>query len=114
MKAVIVTIALSLLLPWAEAAAADRAASPSAEKSASKARKGSGTRMTIPVEGVTCESCAKRLSAMLQKLDGVKSVTVSVAHKQAVIEFEPTKFTAARAVELINDIGFTAGTPVEG
>lgn len=112
MKAVIVTIALSLLLPCAEAAAADRAASPSAVNSAATARK--GTRMTIPVEGVTCESCAKRLSAMLQKLDGVKSVTVSVAHKQAVIEFEPTKFTAARAVELINDIGFTAGTPVEG
>ncbi len=44
-------------------------------------------RLELPVEGMTCASCANRIERRLNKLDGV-TATVNYATEKAAVEFE--------------------------
>ena len=39
----------------------------------------SGTKASFNVDGMTCQSCVKNIERNVGKMDGVKTVTVSVA-----------------------------------
>ena len=60
------------------------------------------------VEGVACESCAKRLRAGLMKVDGVKSVSVDVAAKRVAVDYDAATTDAQRIRAAIEALGFTA------
>lgn len=60
------------------------------------------------VEGVACESCAKRLRAGLMKADGIKSVSVDVAAKHVTVDYDAATTDAQRIRAAIEALGFTA------
>jgi len=64
----------------------------------------------ISVEGMTCQSCVKVITAKLQEVEGVMQAEVSLEEKQAYVEFDPGQTTAESLVKVINGMGtkFTA------
>jgi len=64
----------------------------------------------ISVEGMTCQSCVKVITAKLQEVEGVMQAEVSLEEKQAHVEFDPGQTTAESLVKVINGMGtkFTA------
>ena len=49
---------------------------------------GAPTRIDLPVEGMSCASCASRIERKLNRLDGVHA-TVNYATERATVEFDP-------------------------
>jgi Cu+-exporting ATPase len=69
-------------------------------------------RVDLPVEGMTCASCATRIGRGLAKLDGVETADVNLATKKATVVFDP------RAVHLddlrakVESLGYSVPSPV--
>ncbi len=64
----------------------------------------------LPIEGMSCASCASRIERTLNRLDGV-SASVNYATEQALVEFDPATVTPAALVEAIEDVGYSARLP---
>jgi copper chaperone len=62
--------------------------------------------VTIPIEGMTCGGCVKSVTGVLQKIDGVKSVSVSLEKKQADVQYEESKTSLAALKQAIEDAGY--------
>lgn len=41
------------------------------------------------VEGMTCKHCVATVKELLQEIDGVEQVTVSLENKEAIVKGEP-------------------------
>lgn len=65
-------------------------------------------RVKIAVEGMHCESCASGIKAMLKRTPGVISAEVSFEQKEAVVEYDSSRTSAAKVVEAINNLGYKA------
>ncbi|MDQ0256200.1 Cu+-exporting ATPase [Evansella vedderi] len=60
------------------------------------------------VNGMTCASCVRRVEKVVQKLDGIYSVSVNLATNQAQVQFDPSLVKDKDIIEKINKIGFEA------
>lgn len=49
------------------------------------------SEVTLPVEGMTCASCAARIEKVLGRVDGVSEARVSFASEEARVAFDPAK-----------------------
>jgi copper chaperone len=65
--------------------------------------------ITIPIEGMTCGGCVKSVTGVLQKIDGVKNVNVSLEKKLAEIQFDETKTSSSAFKQAIEDAGYEVG-----
>ena len=63
------------------------------------------TRITVPVEGMTCASCSGRLERVLSKLDGVEAASVNLATERATVELREGSAPKV-IVEAISAAGF--------
>jgi len=52
---------------------------------------GEGERVDMPIEGMTCASCAQANQKALEKLDGVISANVNLTTEKATINYIPGK-----------------------
>ncbi len=68
----------------------------------------------IPVEGMSCGSCAARIKKNLVAIDGVLAASVSFDEKSAIVQYDGAKLAPNRLVSAISGLGFKAGTPIEG
>ncbi len=68
----------------------------------------------IPVEGMSCGSCAARIKKNLVGIDGVLAASVSFDEKSAVVQYDARKLEPNRLASAITGLGFKAGTPIEG
>ncbi len=64
-------------------------------------------KVTIPVEGMSCQHCVNSVTEALARLSGVKEVKVDLKGGLAVISGENLDSGALR--NAIEEIGFTAG-----
>lgn len=69
--------------------------------------------VTIPVDGMACDSCAARIRKNLAGIDGVATATVSFDERRAVIQYDARKLEPKRLAAAINGLGFKAGAPVD-
>ena len=53
-------------------------------------------RVELPIEGMTCASCAGRVEKSLNKLEGVEA-TVNFATERATVEFDPERVAPGAA-----------------
>lgn len=109
--------ALFLLL-LAAACSGDSEASPPSQgsvakraSSAAEATRAKGeattTVVTLNVEGMTCEACEGAIRKAVEKIDGVRSCTVSHKEKVARIELEPgKKVDESLLAKAITDLGY--------
>jgi Cu+-exporting ATPase len=66
----------------------------------------SGTRLSLPVEGMTCASCVGRVERALKAVPGVQTAAVNLATERADITFTGLA-VAQEAVRAIKSAGYT-------
>ena len=62
--------------------------------------------ITIKVNGMTCSGCVASVTRVLEEIDGVGKVDVSLDRKQATIDYEPGRVNPARLRSAIEDAGY--------
>ncbi len=67
-------------------------------------------RLELPIEGMTCASCATRVERKLNQLDGVHA-TVNYATERAAVDFDPSTVTEQQLVEAVAAAGYAARRP---
>jgi Cu+-exporting ATPase len=96
--------------PAPEAAAA-RPAAIETKAGAAAETKSKGERIDLPVTGMTCAACARRIERGLSRQPGVARAAVNFATARATVEYDPAVTDCGRLVETIRETGYdTAGT----
>ncbi|HEU5062010.1 MAG TPA: heavy metal translocating P-type ATPase [Solirubrobacterales bacterium] len=70
-------------------------------------------RLELPIEGMTCSSCAGRIEKSLNKLEGVEA-TVNFATERATVEFDPERVAPEELVGAVEGVGYSASLPAAG
>ena len=65
-------------------------------------------RVVIPVEGMSCATCEVAVRNALKRVNGIASAHVSVATKNATIDYDPAKTNPDELVASINTTGYRA------
>ena len=73
--------------------------------------KPASAEITLPVTGMTCAACVRRVEKGLGSLSGVQSAQVNFATSQAAVEYDPAMVDAERMVEKVREIGYDATVP---
>jgi Cu+-exporting ATPase len=60
---------------------------------ASPATGGATREVTLPIRGMTCASCVRRVEKALLKVEGVRAATVNLATEKASVAFDPARAT---------------------
>ncbi|KAJ1770063.1 Cu(2+)-transporting P-type ATPase [Coemansia sp. RSA 1813] len=60
------------------------------------------------VQGMTCQSCVRSIEAVLQDVEGVQSVSVSLEENSAAVAYDPQEVSAQDITEAIEGCGFDA------
>ncbi|HWH05720.1 MAG TPA: heavy metal translocating P-type ATPase [Gaiellaceae bacterium] len=68
------------------------------------------TRLELPIEGMTCASCAARIEKRLNKLDGVEA-SVNYATEAAAVTYDPAVVDPAQLVAAVEAAGYHAALP---
>ncbi|MDR2729203.1 MAG: cation transporter, partial [Chitinispirillales bacterium] len=66
------------------------------------------SNITIPIGGMHCAACARRVEKAIGSLDGVVKASVNIATEKATVSYEPQKIRQSDIRELIEKIGFKA------
>lgn len=61
--------------------------------------------ITLPIEGMTCASCVRRVEKALSKVEGVTAATVNLANESARVEFA-TPATPSVLIAQVEDAGY--------
>jgi P-type Cu+ transporter len=72
-----------------------------------------GEALTIPVSGMTCGACSKKVTEALTALEGCSSVGVCHKSGKATVVIDSSKTSEAKVVEAIKASGFKAGAEVK-
>src|ERR1700755_2927121 len=67
-------------------------------------------RLELPVEGMSCASCAGRIERRLNGLDGVHA-TVNFATESAAVDFDPGRAEPRLILRTIEETGYRARLP---
>ncbi len=70
------------------------------------------SRIELPIEGMTCASCAARIEKKLNRLDGVEA-TVNYATDSATVRFDAATVAPEALVAAIESAGYHAALPDE-
>jgi Cu+-exporting ATPase len=65
-------------------------------------------RIDIPVTGMTCASCVRRVEQALAKKEGVAEVSVNFAAERASVAYEPAATSPEELIGAIRDAGYDA------
>ena len=68
-------------------------------------------RADLPIEGMTCASCASRIEKRLGKQSGVESASVNFATKIATVKYDPAATEPEKLAKAVDDIGYKAVVP---
>ncbi|HEV2771009.1 MAG TPA: heavy metal translocating P-type ATPase, partial [Solirubrobacteraceae bacterium] len=67
-------------------------------------------RLELPVQGMTCASCASRIERKLNKLEGV-TARVNYATEKAAVEFDPGRISTEDLLGTVEAAGYQATLP---
>jgi Cu+-exporting ATPase len=63
-------------------------------------------RISLPVTGMTCAACARRVEKALSGTDGVRAANVNFATEKATVEYDPASVGLGRLVGAVEDAGY--------
>jgi copper chaperone len=107
-------LALALAFLGVAGCAGTKAAAPSAAPvtAAAPTTVGAATaKVSIPVEGMTCGCCVRRVTEALEAVSGVSAAEVLLAEKRAVVSYDPARVQPAALVDAIRASGYDPGAP---
>ena len=68
-------------------------------------------RIDLPVTGMSCAACARRVETALARAPGVRRAGVNLATSKATVEYDPAQAGVRDFVRVVRDAGYgTAGT----
>ncbi len=67
---------------------------------------GKSSIVTLPIDGMSCSSCASSVENALKQTDGVKKAVVNFATEKATIEFDPVELDKSTLVKIIEGTGY--------
>src|ERR671927_817545 len=67
--------------------------------------------VTLPVSGMTCASCVRRIEKALNRVDGVAEASVNLATEKARVVYDPAVASPARLRGAVEKAGYKAGQP---
>ena len=70
-------------------------------------------KLQLKVGGMHCSLCTDSIRRSVGRLDGVQSVQVSIAHEEALIEYDPRRVDPLTVREALEDIGYVVREPDE-
>jgi Cu+-exporting ATPase len=66
-------------------------------------------RVTLPIEGMSCASCAATVQEALGGAPGVSGASVNYATAKAAVEYEDTQTAVGRLAQAVRDAGYQCG-----
>src|SRR5256885_16406418 len=69
----------------------------------------SKTRIVLPIEGMTCASCAATVQEALAGASGVTSAGVNFATNKAAIEYDAAQTNVGQLIKTVRDAGYNCG-----
>jgi Cu+-exporting ATPase len=63
--------------------------------------------ITIPIEGMTCASCAVNIEKAINKLNGINKVNVNITTEKATISYDSTQIRISEIKQAIKKSGYT-------
>ncbi|OIP40091.1 MAG: copper-translocating P-type ATPase [Deltaproteobacteria bacterium CG2_30_63_29] len=66
----------------------------------------SSITVSMPIQGMTCATCATRIERVVKRLDGVSEASVNLATERAQISFDSATLSPAAIAEAITKAGF--------
>jgi Cu+-exporting ATPase len=75
--------------------------------------------ITLPIEGMTCASCVRRVEKALAKVEGVHEASVNLAVQRATVKYDPASATIAALKSAVEHAGYTVPSeeailPIDG
>ena len=70
-------------------------------------------KVTLNLQGMSCASCAANIERILNKTDGVISVSVNFPLEKAVVEFDSSRISVREIVAAVQGIGYGASVKTE-
>jgi Cu+-exporting ATPase len=71
----------------------------------------SSERVDLPITGMTCAACARRIERKLSRAQGVSRAGVNFATSRATVEYDPAATGVRELMETVRDAGYgTTGT----
>lgn len=67
--------------------------------------------LTLPIEGMTCASCVRRVEKALSAVPGVSNANVNLATENASVEFDPAVVTLIQLDEAVERAGYHVAKP---
>jgi Cu+-exporting ATPase len=68
-------------------------------------------RVDLPIQGMSCAACARRIELGLSKTPGVRKASVNFATARATVEYDPHDTGVRQLIDRIRDVGYeTAAT----
>jgi Cu+-exporting ATPase len=64
------------------------------------------SRVDLPIEGMTCASCATRIGRGLGRLEGVEQADVNLAAHRATVIYDPAEIGVAELRAKVEDLGY--------
>ena len=68
-------------------------------------------KVTMPVKGMTCASCAARIEKGVSEMQGVEEVAVNLATDSMQVSFAPEQSSLEEVVKKVSDLGYEAMPP---
>jgi Cu+-exporting ATPase len=69
----------------------------------------SSGELTLPIEGMTCASCVRRVEKVLSKTPGVTNASVNLATEKAAVTFDPAVANLASLRQAVEKAGYKVG-----
>ena len=69
-------------------------------------------KLELPIEGMTCSSCAGRVEKSLNRLEGVEA-SVNFATERASVSFDPERVEPEALVDAVESVGYSAVLPAD-
>jgi Cu+-exporting ATPase len=69
--------------------------------------------VTLPIRGMTCASCVKRIEDALRKKEGVLEASVNLATEKAAVRLNPAETSVADIKKAIEDAGYSVPAEAE-
>ena len=71
----------------------------------------SSVELTLPIEGMTCASCVRRIEGALGKVPGVEMASVNLATEQAHVKIDAAKVPSGALEAAVERAGYKVGAP---
>src|SRR5713226_7894643 len=74
-------------------------------------RRDGSQKLQLKLGGMACSFCVASITKAVGRLEGVRAVNVSLAHEEALIEYDAAKVSPAQLKQTLLDLGYTVRDP---